>query len=106
MFLIFYISSIIYITIPIIKIIIKDKLDNTSIFLLISNYILLFSIVVYYNYFNNYIYSFILSILLMIMSYLLIRDIKSKLNYYQVLSIPYLILTIYIFSYLLVNLNY
>lgn len=105
MFLLFFIFSILYLLIPIIKIIMNDKLDNNSIFLYLSNYILLFSILVFYNYFNNYIYSFIISVFLMIFSFLLIRDFKSKMGYYQILSIPYFILTIYMFSYLLINLN-
>ena len=102
MFLFFYIYSIIILIIPIIKIIIEDLLDNSSIYLCIGNYILLFSLLVL----NRYIYLVLISGTLLVFSYLLIRDMKNKLGNYQVLSIPYFILCIYMFSYILINLNY
>jgi hypothetical protein len=100
LYLLLYISAILYITIPICKIIWQDKLDNDLLFLLCSNYILLLALSII-NYQIDLIYSILLSLTLMIFSFLLIRKIKKIYNHYQLLSIPYFILTIYTFSFLL-----
>lgn len=105
-FYLFFLFSIIYILIPIIKIIILDKLDNNTLFLLLTNYILLFGIIIFYALFITSIYPVILALFLMISSFFLLRDLKRQLHYYQLLSVPYFLITIYIFSYTLTNLAY
>lgn len=99
-YFLFYMASIIYILIPICKIIWRDKLDNDLTYLLCCNYILLFSLSII-NYQTNLIYSILLSFTLMIFAFLLVRKIKSIFNHYQVLSLPYFIFIVFTFSNLL-----
>lgn len=97
-----YVACISYITIPICKIIWIDKLDNDLLFLLLANYILIFLLSIIINSTNPIIYSILVSLILVIISFLLIRKIKSIFNHYQILSIPYFIFCVYIFSNILV----
>ena len=101
-FFIIYVASILYITIPICKIVWYDKLDNDLSFLMCANYIFIFLLSIIFNYQNNLVYSILISFTLMIFAYLLIRKIKNILDHYQLLSIPYFILTIFVFSNILV----
>lgn len=98
LFFIIYIAVIIYITIPICKIIWYDLLDNDLIILLCSNYLLIFLLSIIFDYHNNLIYSILICLTLLILAFLLIRKIKSIFGKYQLLSIPYFIFIIYIFS--------
>jgi len=98
LFFIIYISVIIYILIPIIKIVWNELLDNDLIFLLSTNYILLFLLSIVFNYQNNLFFSILISLILMISAFLLIRKIKSIFHNYQILSLPYFFFTIFIFS--------
>jgi len=102
LFFVFYIAVILYITIPICKIVWDDKLDNDLIFLLCSNYILIFLLSIIFNYQTNLIYSILLSLTLMISAFILIRKIKSIFGHYQLLSIPYFIFTVFVFSNILI----
>lgn len=95
-----YIAVIIYITIPIIKIIWQDLLDNDMVFLLCTNYILIIMLSILFTSFPL-IYSILGSMTLMIMAFLLIRKIKLVMGFYQALSIPYFIFTVYTFSHIL-----
>lgn len=97
-----YVACVSYITIPICKIIWIDKLDNDLLFLILSNYILIFLLSIIFNSSYHLFYSILVSLILMIVSFLLIRKIKSIYNRYQILSIPYFIFCVYIFSNILV----
>jgi tryptophan-rich sensory protein len=96
-----YIAVLLYILIPIIKIIWKDLLDKDLEFLLICNYILLFLLSFLFNNIYYLITNILLCFTLMIFSFLLIRKIKQINGYYSLLSIPYFIFIVYSFSYLL-----
>jgi len=98
LFFIVYIAVILYITIPICKIVWNDNLDNDLTFLMCSNYILLFLLSIIFNYQNNLIYSILLSLTLVISSFLLIRKIKDIFGKYQILSIPYFCFCVFVFS--------
>jgi len=102
LFFLIYIAVILYITIPICKIVWKDMLDNDLTFLLCCNYILLFVLSVVFNYQTNLIYSILLSLTLMIVAFLLIRKIKSLFGHYQLLSLPYFFFCVFVFSNILV----
>ena len=106
LFYLTYVFSILYISIPIFKLIIEDLINNNTLFLLLSNYILLFGLSILYGFYNSVFYSLIIAFILMIFAFLLIRDFKTLFGRYQLLSMPYYILTIYMFSYILVNLSY
>jgi len=98
LFFLIYIAVIIYILIPICKIIWNDLLDNDLLFLLSSNYILLFLLSIIFNYQTNLFFSIVISFILMIFSFLLIRKIKTIYGHYQLLSIPYFCFIVFIFS--------
>ena len=102
LFFIIYVASILYITIPICKIVWYEKLDNDLTFLMCANYIFIFLLSIIFNYQNNLVYSILISLTLMIFAYLLIRKIKSIYGHYQILSIPYFILAVFVFSNILI----
>jgi hypothetical protein len=98
-FLTFFLILVnILILIPLKKIICLDKITNDLVFIYLSNLILLFSLI-YFIYFNYIImFCFYISFFLMIFAYLLIYNIKNILGRYNIFSIPYFILSVYIFS--------
>ena len=98
LYFIIYFAVVIYITIPICKIIWFDKLDNDLTFLLLTNYILLLLLSIVFNYHYHIIYSSLISLTLVISSFLLIRKIKDIFGYYSILSIPYFIFITYTFA--------
>ena len=98
LFFLIYIAVILYITIPICKIVWNDKLDNDLTFLLCCNYILIFLLSVLASYTNYLIYSILVSLTLVIAAFLLVRKIKHIYGYYQLLSIPYFIFWVFVFS--------
>jgi len=102
LFFIIYIAVILYITIPICKIIWNDLLDNDLTFLMCTNYALLFLLSIIFNYQTNLIFSILTSLTLMVSAFLLIRKIKNIYGHYQLLSIPYFCFCVYVFSNILV----
>ena len=102
LFFIIYIAVILYITIPICKIVWFDLLDNDLTFLLCANYILIFLLTLIFNYRSYLVYTILVSLTLTIMSFLLVRKIRSIMGCYQLLSIPYFIFTVFVFSNILV----
>lgn len=98
LFFLIYIAVILYITVPICKIVWNDKLDNDLTFLLCCNYILIFLLSVLASYTNYLIYSILVSLTLVIAAFLLVRKIKYIYGYYQLLSIPYFIFWVFVFS--------
>ncbi len=102
LYFLIYIAVILYITIPICKIVWYDLLDNDLIFLLCTNYILLFLLSIIFNFQTQLIYSILVSLTLVIAAFLLLRKIKSILGHYQLLSIPYFIFIVFTFSNILI----
>jgi len=97
-----YIACVCYITIPICKIVWEEKLDNDLLFLLCSNYILIFLLSIIFNSTSPLFYSIMISLILMILAFLLIRKIKTIYNRYQILSLPYFCFCVYTFSNILI----
>ena len=95
---IFYLVSVIYISIDIFIILKKDILDKDLFFSLFASYILNLSISIFYFYYNNLAYSLLNSLFLMIISFLLLLDLKRVLKKTPILSIPYFLFTIILFS--------
>ena len=94
LYFIFYIAVILYITIPICKIVWYEKLDRDLTFLLCINYLLIFLLA--FNF--QLVYNILISLSLVIAAFLLIRKIKAIWGCYQILSIPYFIFVVYTFS--------
>ena len=95
---IFYIVSVIYIAIDVYIVIKKNLLNNDLIYWLITTYILNISMSLFYFYFNNLIYSLFNSLFLMVISFFLILDLKRVLKRTPILSLPYFLFTIMLFS--------
>ncbi len=76
-----------------INIVKNNKIDNNKIFLILTNFILNQFLYVIYNYFKDYIISFIIAILLFINTYIIIIKFKKK-NKKYLLLFPYLILNL------------
>lgn len=98
LYFIVYVFSIIYLLVPVIKIIWNNKMSDGLLFLLLSNYILLFMLSILFSYDRNLVLSLLLSFTLMIFSYLLIRCIKGTTGSLKILSLPYLFFTVFTFS--------
>ena len=94
--LIFYIISIIFILIPITKIIIYHIYNDSIIFSFASTTLLIFSTLYFYIYFQNYYFSLLSTILLIIFTILLLKDIKSLLGYIPLTSYTLELTNIYI----------
>ena len=99
---IFYIAVILYITIPICKIVWYDLLDNNLTFLLCLNYILIFLLSIIFSYNSHLLLSILISLTLMVASFLLIRKIRDCFGHFQLLSLPYFVFTVFTFSNILV----
>lgn len=95
---IFYVVSIVYISVDIFIVLLKDKLNKDLIFTLFATYILNISMTLFYFYFNNLVYSLINSLFLMVISFLLILELKRIFNKTPLLSLPYFVFTIFLFS--------
>ncbi len=102
LFFIFYIAVILYITIPICKIVWYDLLDNNLTFLLCLNYILIFLLSIIFSYNSHLLLSILISLTLMVASFLLIRKIRDCFGHFQLLSLPYFVFTVFTFSNILV----
>jgi len=76
----FYLISIIYIAVDIFIVLKKDALDKDLIFCLFATYILNISMSLFYFYFYNLLYSLLNSLFLMVMSFLLLLDLKRVLK--------------------------
>ena len=98
LYFLIYIAVILYILFPICKIIWNDKLDNDLIFLLCSNYLLLFLLSVIFDYRTDLLLSILISLTLVFFSFFLIRKIKKVFGHYQLLSIPYFCFCVFTFS--------
>lgn len=93
-----YIVSILYISIDIFIILKKDLLNRDLLFTLFATYILNISMSLFYFYFNNLTYSLINSLFLMTLSFMLLLELKRTLKRYPILSFPYFLFTIFLFS--------
>ena len=102
LYFLIYIAVILYIIIPICKIVWLDLLDNDLIFLLCSNYLLLFLLSIIFDYQHNLLLSILVSLTLVIFSFFLIRKMKKIFNHYQLLSLPYFCFCVFTFSNILV----
>jgi len=94
----FYLISIIYIAVDIFIVLKKDALDKDLIFCLFATYILNISMSLFYFYFYNLLYSLLNSLFLMVMSFLLLLDLKRVLKKTPLLTLPYFLFTICLFG--------
>ncbi len=103
-FYILYIFSLICLLIPILKIINFGILRENTIFLLLTNYILNITSVIFFGYFQNYLFATFFLLTLLIFAGLLIKEFKNLIGSYELLSVPYLLVVSYSFVYCLITL--
>ena len=89
--------------IDLINLLINNKLNNDTLYFIISNMILGISILIFYFYYKDLFISLITSFLYMLNEFFIIREIKLVKHKYSILSMPYYLFSIYVFSYILVN---
>lgn len=89
--------------ISLINLLIENKLNNDTLFFIISSIILEVSLCIFYFYFIDYFISIIFSILLTLNLFLLNKELKKVYKRYDYLSIPYFIFSIYILTYLIIH---
>jgi len=95
---VFYLISITYISIDIFIILLKDKLNKDLIYTLFTTYILNISMSLFFFYFNNLTYSLLNSLFLMVISFFLLVELRKIFKKLPILSIPYFLFTIFLFS--------
>ena len=78
--------------------ILNNKYDNDIIFYVFSIIILLSSTCLFLLYYNNLTFSLITSLLLMILTFIFVLDIKNKYKQSIIYTIPFFIITIYLFA--------
>ena len=89
--------------IDLINLLIKNKLNNDTLFFLISNMILGISILIFYFYYKDLFISLLTSFLYMLNQFFIIRELKVIKQKYSLLSMPYYFFSICVFSYILVT---
>lgn len=94
----FYIISVSFICVDIFITLKKNLFDKDLIFYLFTTYILNIAVSLFYFYFNNLNSSLIFSLFLMVISFVLLLEIKRVLKKTPILSIPYFLFTIFLFS--------
>ena len=87
--------------IDLINLLVKNKLNNDTLYFLISNMILGISIIIFYFYYKDLFISLLTSFLYMLNQFFIIRELKIIKKNYSLLSMPYYFFSIYVFSYIL-----
>lgn len=78
-------------------IIYEKKMKNDLFFFVISNFILSFSFLVFFFYYNDYLFSLVNMFFLLLNTIFLSYEIKMTYDKYKILSVPYLIYIVFIF---------
>ena len=89
--------------IDLINLLIKNKLNNDTLYFLISNMILGISILIFYFYYKDLFISLLTSFLFFLNKFFIIRELKVIKQKYSLLSMPYYFFSICVFSYILVT---
>lgn len=84
-----------------IDLLMENRITNDLLFFVFLVGILSGTLIIFYYYFQDLIISLIASFILMINNYFLIREIKRIENHYVSITIPFLIMSIYYFTYIL-----
>lgn len=88
---------IFFIVLSLLKINSFHLFNEALVFSSCSNYLLIFSTLLFSYYFNNYLFSIISSLFLIVFTIILIKDIKKVLGYIPYCFIIYLLFNIYLF---------
>lgn len=78
-------------------IIYEKKMKNDLFFFVISNFILSFSFLVFFFYYQDYLFSLVNMFFLLLNTIFLSYEIKMTYDKYKLLSVPYLIYIVFIF---------
>ena len=84
-----------------IDLLMENRITNDLLYFVFLTVILSGTLIIFYYYFQDMIISLITSFVLMFNNFLLIREIKHIENRYVGVSLPYFILSVYFFSYIL-----
>ena len=81
----------------------NNKLSKDLLFFLLISIILMFSLTIFYFYFQDNNISLIISFLLVINNYLMLREIRIINYHYIYISFPYFIYFLYVFIKILIK---
>ena len=101
MSLIFYLTFILLIFIVTYYFIYFKNINNDYLFYFILNFIFLIILPLYYYYFNDYIYSFVISFMLFISSFFLNLKIKEIFHQVKIFPLIYFLITSFILGIIL-----
>lgn len=101
MSLIFYLTFILLIFIVTYYFIYLENMNHDHLFYIILNFIFLIILPLYYFYFNDYIYSFVISFMLFISSFLLNLKIKEIFHQVKIFPFIYFLITSFILGIIL-----
>ena len=100
-FNIVYFLFLILMTICISKVTLHSNCSNNTIFYLLSIIILNCSLVIFWYYFYNLAVCLIFSLILIVMTFAFLLELKIEYEQSIKLCLPYFILTIYVFAYII-----
>ena len=84
-----------------IDLLIENRMTNDLLYFVFLTVILSGTLIIFYFYFQDNIISLITSSILMFNNFLLIREIKHIENRYIGVTLPFFVLSVYYFSYIL-----
>lgn len=88
---------------PIWKIITFDLMDDDTLFLILTSYLLNVATAIFFLFFQNMLFSLISITMLSVFTILLILKFKKVFGFYKLTSIPYLLYVLFMFTYILIN---
>lgn len=95
-FYIFYVISLLLLVAIVLKLNNYHLIDESLTFFLLTNYILNISTLIFFSYFENYLFSLISIIALLIFAIFLIKDFRRIIGYTPLKSIPYFLVIIFV----------
>ena len=81
----------------------EDKLSKDMLFFTLISIILIFTLTVFYFYFQDIAISLVISILLMVNNFFLIKEIKYINKKYVLVTLPYFLYFVYTTIYILIK---
>ena len=98
-----YVVSIALVLEPIWKVVSFDLMNEDTLFLILTSYLLNIATALFFLFFQNMLFSLISITMLSIFAILLILRFKKVFGFYKLTSIPYLLYVLFMFTYILIN---
>lgn len=103
LFILLYAFVLLFLLEPILKTCYYNLLNEDTIFLLLSSYLLNIATAIFFGYYHNITLSFISSFILSIFTIQLVINFKKIFGFFKLTTVPYLLFILYSFVYLLIR---